>query len=276
MQKAHSNINWENRPSDKTPINESNLNKMDKAIDEIDNRVIQYDTTKFNVSEAQLLVKSIAFNKSTGVFTVTYFNGTTYTIDTLLEKLAVNFDFDASTQQLVIILDDGTKKYADLSALITQYEFVDSDTLAFSVDANGKVTAIVKEGSIKEKHLQPNYLADIKTVKAQAEQQANRAEASADKAEQIETEVKQIQVDIDTTVNESLLAKSEEILESVKGYYERAEALYNSMYIDCDGETPMLRAKTIVTIDCGTPKTRAVDDGIDFDGGTPMSRLLAS
>jgi hypothetical protein len=228
------------------------------------------------VSEAQLLVKSLTFNKSTGVFTVTYFNGTTYTIDTLLEKLAVNFDFDASTQQLVIILDDGTKKYADLSALITQYEFVDSDTLAFSVDANGKVTAIVKEGSIKEKHLQPNYLADIKTVQAQAEQQANRAEASADKAEQIETEVKQIQVDIDTTVNESLLAKSEEILESVKSYYERAEALYNSMYIDCDGETPMLRAKTIVTIDCGTPNTRVADDGIDFDGGTPMSRLLAS
>ena len=29
MNKAHIDINWENYPSDETPLNESNLNKMD-------------------------------------------------------------------------------------------------------------------------------------------------------------------------------------------------------------------------------------------------------
>ena len=37
------------------------------------------------------------------------------------------------------------------------------------MDSAGKVKAIVKEGSILEKHLQPNYLADVKTEVAKAE-----------------------------------------------------------------------------------------------------------
>jgi hypothetical protein len=182
MQKAHSNINWKNFKAGDTPVNATNLNKMDNSIDEIDNRVIQYDTTKFNTADAQLLVRALTFDKTTGVFTVTYFNGTTYTIDTLLEKLAVNFDFDADTQQLIIVLDDGTKKYVDLSALITQYEFLDSDTLTFSIDKHGKVTAIVKEGSIEEKHLQPNYLADIKVEVEKTAKNASEALSSEENA----------------------------------------------------------------------------------------------
>lgn len=46
MQKAHTLINWENYPSDSTPMNETNLNKTDRAIDIIDDRVITLDTTK--------------------------------------------------------------------------------------------------------------------------------------------------------------------------------------------------------------------------------------
>lgn len=64
------------------------------------------------------LVSKIEMNEDTGVFTITYKDGSTKTIDTLLEKIAVNFDFDAETQQLVIELDDGTFKYVDLSAFL--------------------------------------------------------------------------------------------------------------------------------------------------------------
>lgn len=42
MNKAYNRINWGN---DETPINESNLNKMDYAIDEIDNRIVKLDKT---------------------------------------------------------------------------------------------------------------------------------------------------------------------------------------------------------------------------------------
>ena len=45
MQKAYKRINWANYPSDTTPLNESNLNKMDAALDELDNRIINMDLT---------------------------------------------------------------------------------------------------------------------------------------------------------------------------------------------------------------------------------------
>ena len=82
---------------------------------------------------------------------------------------------------------------------------------------------------------------------------------------------------IEDTIKNSLLASSEEILASVKDYYDRAQELYNSMYIDCDGETPQQRVVTIVSIDCGTPQSRLHDtNGILFNGGTPLNRQLAS
>lgn len=184
MQKAHSNIDWENKPSIKTPMNEQNLNKMDKSIDVIDDRVIALDTTKFNVSDAQTLIKGISFNYNTGVITITYYNGSTATINTGLAQVAVNFDFDKETQVLYIVKADGSRQPVDLSAFITDYEFIDSDTVAFSVDTSGKVTAIVKEGSIEEKHLRPNYLADIRVEAGKAQASASSAAQSAGESEQ--------------------------------------------------------------------------------------------
>ena len=169
MNKAYSRTTWENYPSDNTPLNETNLNHLEIGVDEIDNRVISLDTKKFDKTEAAGLIKSFELDKKTGIITITKYNGSVQTIDTLLEKIAVNFDFDSATQKLIITLDDGTTKEIDLSAFITQYEFLDSDTIAFTVDSTGKVKAIVKEGSILEKHLQPNYLADVKTEVAKAE-----------------------------------------------------------------------------------------------------------
>lgn len=180
MNKCYYRIVWENYPSDKTPLNEQNLNKIDVAVDEMDNRIISLDSTKFNKSEANLLVKYIEYDEDTGTFKITHYNGASYTIDTLLEKLAINFDYDYQTQRLIIELSDGTIKYVDLSALITQYEFSDSDTVHFTVSADGNVTVSVKEGSIQEKHLQPNYLADIKVEVAKAE--ASKTAASTSEA----------------------------------------------------------------------------------------------
>lgn len=179
MNKAYSRINWENYPSTATPLNETNLNKLDFATDEIDNRVISLDTTKLDKTTAATMVKDISFDESSGIFTVTYLNGSSFTIDTKLEKLVTNWDYDAETQQIILVLDDGTEQYIDLSELITQYEFLDSDTIAFSVDSSGKVSASVKGGSITEDKLQPNYLADIKVEVANAQSSASAAEVSA-------------------------------------------------------------------------------------------------
>lgn len=184
MNKAYNRINWENYPSDATPLNEANLNKLDSATDTIDDRVITLDTTKATKTEVATLVADVTFEESTGIITITKKNGSVITIDTQMEKIAVNFTYDPTTEQIILTLIDGTKQYIDLSALITQYEFLDTDTVAFIIGTDGKVSAIVKEGSIEEKHLEPNYLAKIKVESARAETSAAIAKECADRAEQ--------------------------------------------------------------------------------------------
>lgn len=181
MQKIYSRINWENLPSEKTAVNESNLNKMDLAIDNLDDRVVAMDASKVDLTKANELVKEILWDESNGTLTVVKMNGSRAIIDTKLEKLAVNFKYDPQTQQLIITLDDGTVQNVDLSALITQYEFLDSDTIAFEI-VGGKVKAIVKNGSITENKLQPNFLADIKVESAKAVASAKSAGESETKA----------------------------------------------------------------------------------------------
>lgn len=190
MQKIYSRIKWENLPSEKTAVNESNLNKMDLAVDNLDDRVVAMDASKVDLAKVNELVKEILWDESKGTLTVVKMNGSKAVIDTKLEKLAVNFTYDPESQQLVITLDDGTAQNVDLSALITQYEFLDSDTIAFAIGSDGKVSAIVKEGSIEEKHLRPDYLADIKVESAKAVNSATNAKTSETNAAKSATDAK--------------------------------------------------------------------------------------
>lgn len=189
-QKIYSREHWENFPSEKTAINRDRLNNIEGGIDAIDDRVCALDTTKVDLTKANELVKEILWDESNGTLTVVKMNGSKAVIDTKLEKLAVNFKYDPESQQLVITLDDGTTQNVDLSALITEYEFLESDTIAFEIVSDGKVSAIVKEGSIQEKHLRPDYLADIKVESAKAVASAKSAGESETNAAKSATDAK--------------------------------------------------------------------------------------
>ena len=202
MEKAYQKISWENYPSEKSPINESNLNKMDNALDILDNRIIKQDTEKAGKTEIATLVSDVKFEESTGIITVIKKNGSKLTIDTKVEKIAVNFSFDKATQNIILTLIDGTKQYINLSAFITQYEFLDSDTVAFSIDVDGKVSAIVGEGSIQEKHLRPDYLADIKSEASKAQAGSKEAAKSAADAKNSAGASEQAKKDAQSLVNE--------------------------------------------------------------------------
>lgn len=189
-QKIYSREHWENFPSEKTAINRNRLNNIESGIDELDNRVCALDTTKVDLTKANELVKEILWDESNGTLTVVKMNGSKAVIDTKLEKLAVNFKYNPKTQQLIITLDDGTAQNVDLSSLITEYEFLESDTIAFAIGSDGKVSAIVKKGSIQEKHLRPDYLADIKVESAKAVASAKSAGVSETNAAKSATDAK--------------------------------------------------------------------------------------
>ena len=180
--KAFERLFWKNRPSTDTPLNASDMNHIESGIDALDDRIVQLDVLKADAQVVNGMVADISVNDADGVITVTYKNGSTKTYDTNLEKIATNFTYDYLTQRLVLTLSDGSKQYVDMSALITQYEFKDSTTIAFSVDSTGKISASVKNGSITDAMLETGYLAKITAQATKAESMANSATTSSNSA----------------------------------------------------------------------------------------------
>lgn len=180
--KAFERLFWKNRPSTDTPLNASDMNHIESGIDALDDRIVQLDVLKADAQVVNGMVADISINDADGVITVTYKNGSTKKYDTNLEKIATNFTYDYSTQRLVLTLSDGSKQYVDMSALITQYEFKDSTTIAFSVDSTGKISASVKNGSITDAMLETGYLAKITAQATKAESMANSATTSSNSA----------------------------------------------------------------------------------------------
>jgi len=178
--KIYTRINWINQPGTSTALGSTNLNKMDVALNTLDDRTVTLDTTKFPVTDALTMVANWDMNLTTGVITVTLKNGTIKTFDTALEKVPVSGYIDTDTNKLIFTNTDGTTTEVDISKLVTQYEFVDSSTIGFLIGSDGKVSCFVKDGSVTANKLEPNYLANI-TIQANiATAQAVIATTNAD------------------------------------------------------------------------------------------------
>lgn len=108
----------------------------------------------------------------------------------------------------------------------------------------------------------------------QVKTMAGTISGQRDEVKTIGNQVAADKLEIDQTIKDSIISSSEEIISSMQAYLSQANALYSSMYFNADGENPAARAVTLVTIDCGNPASRAVNPGIIFDGGTPLTRIL--
>lgn len=121
------------------------------------------------------LVKTITLNADTGVFTIKTDDGTTTTIDTMLEKIPVNCYLDG--QEFVLVLDDGTEQRADLSAFLTSTEFTDSATIDFFV-SGATVTATIKNGSVTLEMLESTIMSTLQGYMTAAQEAASNAATS--------------------------------------------------------------------------------------------------
>ena len=181
-----SRINWENEPSIASPINATNLNKIDYAVYEHDQTFETWDVTKANQSDLLLSVKTIDYDTTTGVFVFTWQNGTTKTVDLNIEKIPVSFSMSAQGV-ITMTTEDGTQYTADVGSLIKTYTFDDSTEIDFTVttDSSGNktVTAAIKAGSITGSKLEPNYLANCQNAANSASGSATAADGSAEDSE---------------------------------------------------------------------------------------------
>lgn len=183
MEKSYTRINWINESEGQTtPLGATNLNTMDYALDEIDNRVVVLDTTRALESEVLPMLANVEYNPSTGVFTFTRKNGTQIVADLNTEKIPVSFSMD---EEGVITMEtsDGSKFTADVGAMIKTYTFTDSTDIDFETtkdaDGNTNVTASLINGSVTREKLNPDYLASIETSVNEASSSASSAQASA-------------------------------------------------------------------------------------------------
>ena len=182
-EKQYNRINWQNRPSTLTALGALNLNKMDVFLNTVDNTLIEMDSTKLNISTANSMIASVAYNSDTGIWTFKELDGTTYTFDQNIEKIPVSFSL-SEDGILTMITDDGKQYTANIADLIKDYVFDDSSTVLFTKefveeDDDGKgsyhISASVKSGSINEQHLNPDYRADILSYRNDAQTAASDA-----------------------------------------------------------------------------------------------------
>lgn len=172
------------------------------TVNQIDTRLEQ----KFDKDKAQDLVKTINVDTTTGIITVTKYDGTTQRWDTALEKVALDVRLDGT--EFVLTLADGTEQRVGLSAFIDTYNFLSTSSIAANIAENGSAKNIsftVRDGSITKAMMDQNLLNEIvgyvETAVKAAESAATSekasliakedAQSSADEAFTSETNSKQ-------------------------------------------------------------------------------------
>ena len=124
---------------------------------------LQTDVGALETSNAQAF-KSATINNDTGVITFTRNDGSTYELDTLLEKVVVNFSYDEDTQSLILELEDGTEQTVSLAAFIDTYTGVDGTTITVTVSGGNQIGAEVKDGTITLTKLHSDVQAELAKI----------------------------------------------------------------------------------------------------------------
>lgn len=185
LNKVYTRINWEDYPSENTDLDAYNLNQMDSAIDALDNRIISQDALKVGKSAINGNIADWTMDETTGVITITKYNGEKIIFDLNIEKIPVGFSM-SDDGIITMTTEDGTQFKADIGSMIPVLTFEDSATIAVSVTGTGKnktYSFSIKTGSVTDAMLQPNYLADIRVESANASAYAQSANAKSVLAE---------------------------------------------------------------------------------------------
>lgn len=185
LNKVYTRINWEDYPSENTDIDEINLNKMDSAIDALDNRIISQDAIKVDKTTINDKIAGWTMDETTGIITITKYNGEKVIFDLNIEKIPVGFSM-SDDGIITMTTEDGTQFTADIGSMIPVLTFEDSATIAVSVTGTGKnktYSFSIKTGSVTDDMMQPNYLADIRVESANASAYAQSANAKSVLAE---------------------------------------------------------------------------------------------
>lgn len=181
MVEIYTRIDWVNKKDGQTtPLGATNLNKMDAAISEMDKRIVEMDAVKADKLTVNTMLADCEYDEETGIVKLTRKNGEQIIFDLNIEKIPVAFALSESGV-LTMTTEDGTEWTADIGAMIPVLTFNNSDTVNVIVTGSGKNKTYsfeVKDGSITEDKLRPDYLAEIKVESGKAVASATNAATS--------------------------------------------------------------------------------------------------
>ena len=142
------------------------LNKADKT--SIPTKVSQLTNDSDYQTAVQLanVIKNVSINDSTGIFTFTTYDGGSFEIDTLLEKVSVNFEFDEETQSLVITLQDGTKQSVPVSAIFKPYSGGSTTSGTISISRENVITFTLGSAAVTLDNLGSDVTAKLSSLES--------------------------------------------------------------------------------------------------------------
>lgn len=172
---------------------QSNLQAIiDEFATSIANRYTKAEIDSKVSTETGDLVKTLAIDLNTGVFTITKKDGTIETIDTALEKVPTNFAFveENGMYYLRVTNTDGTSTQVDVTTLFNDYTFDNSDSIAFSTVKDGNkatITAEIRDASIGIEKLSLTAVSQLEGYVSSASQSAQTATTKANEASESAT-----------------------------------------------------------------------------------------
>lgn len=256
---------WQELPSQKTPINRPNLLHAENGIKEADKRIVQLDAKKAELSLVNLLVRSIVVDAKTGVITVTQQNGTVTTYDLDIEKVIANFDI-TDDNVLILTLADGTTKEVDLTKFVNTF----SSTATISMSMKDRVvTAEIIDGSVTMDKLDA-------AIQGEFRQYMLDAQSARDSALQYQKFAKRY------AIGDSEFVGSE--TDNAKYYYEQTKtnaevAASNAQSAEVDSETATAQAAIATqkaTNASASANNAAADAQIATEKATIASQMASS
>ena len=214
---------------------------LDNIVNNINNRYTKSETDANIATNVNSLVKSITYNSSTGVFTITKKDDTVITIDTVIEKvpasMALQEESDGSVY-LVITNQDGSSTKTNVTSLIEDTIILSSDTInaTSTTDGVNKTTTYtlnIKPNSVTLSHLDTELTTkfeETQTAMTLALQAKDNAVAAKVAAGNSENNAETYASNANSSANDSSISADEAAASALeaKGYAEQASSYKSS------------------------------------------------
>ena len=176
-----------------TEIQANTVARHEHANKEILDNITEAFTTALK-GDVEGSITSVELDSNTGIFTFTKNNGEEVRVDTLLEKVIVNFRFDKERQALILISEDGTEQEVELGALLRLYQGTDGTEITVTVDRNNNIGASIKAGAVTEGKIGDYAVTEIKLH-----------QTILDKFTQLQAEIERLKADREQIIKDSWL-----------------------------------------------------------------------